>query len=89
MIKLPIFNDHKCKGLYDDDSFCPEHYCWIPHILLGGLSIYMPILTIFFVMYQISQMIIKRELWDDLIDIIEFFIGRIYFIYLLKFLKSK
>lgn len=76
MIKLPIVNNHKCKGLYDKKwGFCPQHYCWIPHIILGILSIKLPLIIPIFITYQISQMIQKMKIWDDFIDILEFYIG--------------
>lgn len=76
-MKLPILNDHKCKGIYDGNfKLCPNHFCWISHIILGLLSIKFEIIEPLFIIYQISQMIMKRKYWDDLIDIIEFYIGK-------------
>ena len=87
-IKLPILNNHKCQGIYDAKGWFPIHYCWIPHIILGLLSIKIPILVPIFVMYQISQMIMKKKVWDDLIDIVEFYIGKKYLIIILCSLFS-
>ncbi len=80
MKKLPILNNHKCKGIYGM-KILPLHYCWISHIILGLLSIKIPILIPIFIMYQISQMIIKKEAWDDFIDLIEFYIGKNIYIF--------
>lgn len=85
MVKLPILNNHKCEGIYGLKwGFCPRHYCWIPHIILGILSIKIPLILPVFITYQLSQIITKREVWDDFIDIVEFYIGRIYFSILIK-----
>lgn len=77
-MKLPVLNNHKTKGIFDIKfNYLPEHYAWITHVILGILSIYYPILMQLFIGYQITQMIMKRKLWDDFIDIVEFFIGRL------------
>ena len=76
-MKLPIFNNHRCEGIYDKNfKLCPSHYCWVSHILLGILSIKFDILVVLFVLYQLTQILQKKRMWDDIVDIIEFFIGR-------------
>ena len=77
-MKLPILNNHKCEGIYKMKLF-GKHYCWIPHVILGMLSLIFPFITYFFIGYQVSQMISKRgEIWEDFIDIVEFFAGRVF-----------
>lgn len=78
-VKLPILNKHTSNGLYNF-QWLPEHYAWISHLIFGLLSIKYPIISPIFVIYQVSQMIIKKELWDDVVDLLEFYIGRIYLI---------
>ncbi len=84
-LKIPILNDHKSQGLYDFKWF-PPHYAWISHLILGLLSIKYPVLVPIFICYQISQMVIKRELWNDFIDIVEFYIGKKLLIIILLYL---
>ena len=81
MIKLPIFNNHKCNGLYECIKILPEHYSWISHLLIGFLSCIFPLLTYLFIVYQVSQMVIKIKFWDDFVDIVEFYIGNTIFSY--------
>lgn len=84
-MKLPILNKHKCEGIYDSKiPLCPNHYCWIPHIILGMLSILFPKIVLIFLVYQISQMIKKGEMWDDIVDIMEFNIGMLISFFLKK-----
>ena len=75
-LKLPILNNHTSKGLYNMD-WLPEHYAWISHLILGLLSIKYKIITPIFVLYQVSQIVGKGEYWDDVIDILEFYLGRL------------
>lgn len=82
-LKLPIFNNHKCEGIYNAKGWLPIHYCWMPHLIFGLLSIRYVIIIPIFILYQVSQMVIKREYWDDMIDLIEFYIGRTYLIVIL------
>ena len=82
-LKLPILNNHKCEGIYNSKGWFPIHYCWIPHLILGLLSIRYVIIIPIFVLYQVSQMITKREYWDDIVDLIEFYIGYKYLIIIL------
>ena len=78
-MKLPVLNNHCCEGLYDIKLFfCPRHYCWISHILFGILSLKFAVIMPLFILYQLSQIIKKGEIWEDFIDIIEFMIGRYY-----------
>lgn len=78
-IKLPILNNHTSKGLYNF-QWLPEHYAWISHLILGLLSIKYPMILPMFVIYQVSQMVMKKEYWDDVVDLLEFYIGRLYLI---------
>lgn len=82
-LKLPIFNNHKCEGIYNAKGWFPVHYCWIPHLIFGLLSIKYPIIVPIFISYQVSQMIMKKAYWDDFIDIIEFYIGKKYLVIIL------
>jgi hypothetical protein len=86
MIKIPFFNNHICEGIYGLKQVIP-HYCWIPHAIFGILSIWFPIIILFFVVYQISQIFIKKghHIWDEIVDLIEFFIAR-YSVLLLFFI---
>ena len=82
-LKFPVFNDHKAEGFYGL-RILPEHHACIPHLVLGALSIVYPLLVQFFVMYQLSQIAYKGEIWDDTVDIMEFYIGRLFGHYLLS-----
>jgi len=82
-LKLPILNNHKCEGIYNAKGWFPIHYCWIPHLILGLLSLRYPIIGPIFVLYQLSQMLMKKEVWDDFIDIVEFYLGKKYLIVIL------
>lgn len=79
--KLPIFNNHTCEGMYGLQIF-PEHHAYISHLILGVVSILYPSLVYLFVLYQLMQITMKREFWDDTVDIIEFYIGRLFGFYI-------
>jgi hypothetical protein len=83
-MKLPVFNNHTCKGIFNTDCGLPEHFCWIPHIILGMLQHRYKWIMYPFVLYQIIQVVCKGELWDDIIDITEFYIGYILGFYLFR-----
>ena len=79
-MKFPIFNEHTSTGPYDW-NIVPEHKAWQAHVLIGMLAFFQPWIIIIFLMYQFSQFVTKfidkkNEFnFDDIVDIVEFFIG--------------
>ena len=83
-MKLPIFNNHTVKGLFGSDFGIPPHYAWISHVIQGILYHKYPIILPVFITYQCIQIIMKREIWEDFVDMVEFYIGYILGFYILN-----